>query len=51
MTKLELIDALWAETGMTKNEASMVVNLFFNEMSKALADKLSRDVVEIVLSD
>ena len=38
MTKLDLINALWVENGMTKNEASMVVNLFFNEMSNALAN-------------
>jgi len=36
MTKLELINALRAETGMKKNEASMVVNLFFNKMADAL---------------
>ena len=37
MNKLELIEALKAETGLTKNEATAVVNLFFDEMSNALA--------------
>ncbi len=38
MNKLELIDALKKETGITKNEAKLVVNLFFNEMSNAMAN-------------
>ena len=38
MNKLELIEALKAETGLTKNEATAVVNLFFNEMIDALAN-------------
>ena len=37
MNKRELIDALKKETGITKNEAMAVVNLFFDEMSDALA--------------
>ncbi len=37
MTKLELIDALGKEAGISKNEASQVVNLFFGEISNALA--------------
>ena len=39
MTKLELINALREEIDITKNEAAAVVtvNLFFNEMSNALA--------------
>ena len=36
MNKLELVETLKEETGITKNEASVVVNLFFDEMSKAL---------------
>ena len=38
MNKLELVEALKEETGITKNEASAVVNLFFDEMSNALAN-------------
>ena len=38
MNKLELIEALKAEAGLTKNEATAVVNLFFNEMIDALAN-------------
>jgi len=37
MNKLELIDALQKETGITKIEAKKVVDLFFDEMAKALA--------------
>jgi len=37
MNKLDLIEALKTEAGLTKNEATAVVNLFFNEMSNALA--------------
>ena len=37
MNKLELIEALKAETGLTKNEAVAVVKVFFDEMSNALA--------------
>ena len=44
MNKLELIDTLKAETGLTKKESAVVVDLFFDEMSKALA---SGDRVEI----
>jgi len=38
MNKLDLIEALKAETRLTKNEATAVVNLFFNEMIDALAN-------------
>ena len=38
MNKLELLEALKAETGLTKNEATAVVNLFFDEMADALAN-------------
>ncbi len=38
MNKLELIVALKKETGIKKNEATAVVNLFFDEMSNALAN-------------
>jgi len=38
MTKLDLIDALREESGLKKNEAAKVVNLFFNEMSNTLAN-------------
>ena len=44
MNKLELIETLKTETRITKNEATAVVNLFFGEMSKALANS---DRVEI----
>jgi len=37
MNKLELVEALKATSGMTKSEAMAVVNLFIEEMSKALA--------------
>jgi integration host factor subunit beta len=37
MTKLELIDALGTETGIPRSEASQIVNLFFGEISNALA--------------
>ena len=37
MNKLELIEALKAEAGLTKSEAMAVVNLFFDEMSNAIA--------------
>jgi len=38
MNKLDLIDALQKETGLTKIEAKKVVELFFDEMSNALAN-------------
>jgi integration host factor subunit beta len=38
MNKLELVETLKEETGITKNEASIIVSLFFDEMSKALAE-------------
>ncbi len=38
MNKLDLIEILKAEAGITKNEATAVVNLFFNEMSNSLTD-------------
>ena len=44
MNKQELINALKKETGIKKNEATAVVNLFFDEMSNALA---AGDRVEI----
>ncbi len=37
MNKLELIETLKTEAGLTKNEAAAVVHLFFDEMSNALA--------------
>ena len=36
MNKLELIETLKTEAGLTKDEAGKVVNLFFDEMSSAL---------------
>ncbi len=36
MNKLELIEKLKTEAGLTKKEAAEVVNLFFNEMANAL---------------
>jgi len=44
MTKAELIIALSEKTGITRNEATKVVKLFFEEMSDALAGE---DRVEI----
>ena len=44
MNKLELINALKSETGITKMEAAKVVDLFFDSMSDALAND---DRVEI----
>jgi integration host factor subunit beta len=38
MNKLQLIKALQNEIGHTKSEAEAVVNLFFDEMSNALAN-------------
>jgi len=38
MNKLELIETLKTEAGLTKNEAAAVVNLFFDEMSNAMAN-------------
>ena len=37
MNKADLIGALKDENGLTKSEATKVVNLFFNEISDALA--------------
>jgi len=37
MNKADLITTLTNETDLTKSEAEAVVNLFFNEMSSALA--------------
>lgn len=37
MNKADLIDALKDENGLTKAEATKIVNLFFNEISDALA--------------
>jgi integration host factor subunit beta len=37
MKKSDLIDALRAETGLSKKKAEEVVELFFDEMSNALA--------------
>jgi integration host factor subunit beta len=38
MNKLQLIDTLRFEAKITKSEAAAVVDLFFNEMAKALTD-------------
>jgi len=38
MNKLELIESLKTKAGLTKNEATVVVNLFFDEMANALAE-------------
>ena len=38
MNKIDLIEVLKTEAGLKKNEAFAVVNLFFNEMSNALAN-------------
>ena len=44
MNKLDLIATLKNETDLTKSEATKIIDLFFNEMSNALA---SGDRVEI----
>lgn len=44
MNKLELINRLKSEAGLTKTESAALVALFFNEMAAALA---SGDRVEI----
>ena len=44
MNKIDLIEALKKETGISKIEAKKVVDLFFDEMSNAL---INRDRVEI----
>ena len=44
MNKLGLITALKEETKITKTEAAQIVDIFFDEMSKALAND---DRVEI----
>ena len=44
MNKIELIETLKKEVGITKNEARKIVELFFDEMSNALA---TNDRVEI----
>jgi len=38
MNKLEIVETLKTEAGLTKNEATAVVNLFFDEMANALAN-------------
>ena len=38
MTKSDLISALGREFDITKSEAAAIVNLFFDEMSRALAN-------------
>ena len=38
MNKLDLIETLKTEAGLTKKEATAVVNLFFDEMANALAN-------------
>jgi len=38
MNKLELVEALREEAGITKNEAEVVVNTVFDEMSNAMAN-------------
>ena len=37
MNKLELVNALKDESGLNKSEAAAVVDVFFDEMSNALA--------------
>jgi len=44
MNKLELIEALKNQEGLTKTEAAKVVEIFFGEMTEALA---KNDRVEI----
>ncbi len=44
MNKLDIVETLKEETGITKGEAGKIVNLFFDEMTDALA---TGDRVEI----
>jgi len=44
MNKLDIVETLKEETGITKGEAGKIVNLFFDEMTEALA---ADDRVEI----
>ena len=44
MTKLELVENLRTETGISKNEASVIIDLFFRKISEALS---SGDRVEV----
>ncbi len=37
MNKLDIVEALKEETGITKAEAGKIVNLFFDEMTDTLA--------------
>jgi len=37
MNKLEIIEAVLGENNLTKNEATKIVNIFFGEISEALA--------------
>ncbi|MBW2641980.1 MAG: integration host factor subunit beta [Deltaproteobacteria bacterium] len=38
MNKLELVEALREEAGITKNEAEVIVNMVFEEMSNTMAN-------------
>ena len=38
MNKLEIVETLKTKAGLTKNEATAVVKLFFDEMANALAN-------------
>ncbi len=38
MNKLELVEALREEAGITKNEAEVIVSMVFEEMSNAMAN-------------
>ena len=38
MNKLELVEALREDAGITKNEAEVVVNMVFEEMSNTMAN-------------
>jgi len=37
MNKLDLVETLKTEAGLTKYEAAVIVDLFFDEMSNALS--------------
>lgn len=37
MNKMDLIETLRVEEGLTKNEAAAIVGIFFDEMAEALA--------------
>ena len=49
MTKSDLINALYSEYDITKQEAATIVNVFFNEISNALVVDLFPDLMDVWL--